>query len=116
MRHGFQEGNPIKERPDAQARLLAFLNDPAPLASCRHCVSTNGIRRPHAMTGRRGWAADLDRPPAEMVDHAFLESSLREKTIVDDCGVEVRSAPTFLERARRRVRRLTSALSESSRP
>lgn len=68
-----------------RARLLAFLNAPTPLASCRHCVGTCGKRIPHGYAPRRDWALSLDRPLDDLVDRDLLARSLIEIDRKDDC-------------------------------
>lgn len=79
------DGFQLKESPDLTARLLAFLNSPTPLASCRYCVGTAGRKEPHAMLARAGWKADLDEPAEAMLDHALLAENLRDAVTLDDC-------------------------------
>lgn len=83
----FSDGFEIAEDEGFQARLLAFLNETRPLASCRHCVGTVGRKRPHALVGRRQWLDDAQRGAEEMVDYALLERSLQAFEHRDDCRV-----------------------------
>ncbi len=83
------EGFPVEDTPDLKARLLAFLNGRTPLGSCRHCVGTSGKKAPHRFLGRASWKADLDRPPAEMIDPVLLAQSLEGIAFADDCAERV---------------------------
>jgi organic radical activating enzyme len=53
------DGIPI-DAPDFAARALAYLNSPAPLASCRYCLGAAGRMLPHAQ---------LDRERSERAGH-----------------------------------------------
>lgn len=66
-------------------RLLAFLNNPEPLLSCRYCVGTTGRKQPHKLLARREWATDLDEPVQDMLDAALLQSGLHTAVTLDDC-------------------------------
>jgi organic radical activating enzyme len=66
-------------------RLLAFLNDPQPLLSCRYCVGTAGRKQDHRLLTRAGWAEDLSEPAETMLDRALLAENLAEVVTLDDC-------------------------------
>jgi organic radical activating enzyme len=85
---GAREGIALEDAPGFQERLLAFLNDDRPLASCRHCVGTNGRMMPHEMPTRTAWAADLDLPPSAILDEESLEETLRAPSEGDACRVD----------------------------
>lgn len=79
------DGFALEDGEDLTLRLLAFLNNPQPLASCRYCVGTAGRKEPHAMLTRTGWRDDLDTPVEAMLDRALLSESLRDAVTLDDC-------------------------------
>lgn len=79
------DGFPLDDTADLSARLLAFLNSPQPLASCRYCVGTSGRKEPHAMLTRTGWRDDLSEPVEVMLDHALLAENLHDAVTLDDC-------------------------------
>lgn len=81
----FQEGIAIAAAPDFAERLLAFLNSPAPLQSCRFCVGTSGKKIPQRFVERRHWAQSLARPLDELVDRDLVARALIEIDLKDDC-------------------------------
>lgn len=66
------DGVAISEDSGFPARLLAYLNDEAPLRSCRHCLGAVGNLFPHEQIGRSRWRLPQRRPTEELLDHDFL--------------------------------------------
>lgn len=81
------DGLKLEEQPDLAARLLAFLNSPEPLASCRYCVGTSGRKQPHRLLPRADWASDLNETAQDMLDPVLLAQNLHEIITLDDCNI-----------------------------
>lgn len=72
------EGLPLEPDPGLLHRLLEFLQAPAPLASCRHCLGSVGTIIPHRQ-GRRSTWRDMQRlPVTELLDQPHLALLLAE--------------------------------------
>jgi organic radical activating enzyme len=78
------DGLRIDESATFGARLLAYLNDSAPLAACTHCLGTAGTLVDHQQVRRVEFRATQDRPAASMISerqlHARLAASGRMPT------------------------------------
>lgn len=84
------EGFKLAGRAQLQDDLLAFLNAPGPLKSCRNCVGSSGKKIEQTDLTRRTWKTDLDKPLEDMVDFGLLEQAKKESNIIDDCRTPLR--------------------------
>lgn len=80
----------IADSNEFQAELLAFVNSPAPLASCRHCVGTVGLQAAHSLPPRKEWHAHIDKTLEEIIDFEWLERCLHTRERIDDCKIPMR--------------------------
>ncbi len=65
------DGLPIVAGPDFAARLRAYLDDPAPLRSCGHCLGSVGRAIPSTQVRRPDW-----RAPQQATTEALLDAEL----------------------------------------
>lgn len=77
----------IEDTRDLQARLLAFVNSPAALGSCKYCVGSVGKKNAHALLPRDEWRADLHGPIEDLVDYEMLRGSQVHQGALDDCKI-----------------------------
>ncbi|NQV06924.1 radical SAM protein [bacterium] len=81
------DGVEIRDVEGFQAELLAFVNAPTPLASCKHCVGTVGKQEEHTQIPRSRWKIELDQPTEDLIDYDWMEHSLVWKDCHDDCKI-----------------------------
>jgi len=74
------QGLPLNDEPDFARQLLEFLNDPQPLAACRHCLGTVGRRHPHRQLPRSEWRSSLQAPLEELLDRQLLARAVLDIT------------------------------------
>lgn len=78
----------IEDTEDLQARLLAFVNSPTALESCKYCVGSVGKQNAHVQLTRPEFRADLQRPTEELVDYEWLQRSKIRQDHFDDCKIK----------------------------
>jgi hypothetical protein len=81
----------IADSDDFQARLLAFVNAPDPLACCTYCVGTVGRQEPHALVSRDQWRLETEKPSEELIDYDWLERSSIKQDLFDDCKITTKT-------------------------
>lgn len=69
---GVQEGIAISDDPSFLSRLLAFLEAPDPLPSCRNCLGSVGRLFVNQQVRRSTWRDPQSVPTEELVDRAHL--------------------------------------------
>jgi organic radical activating enzyme len=74
---GLADGLPVEGDAGFGERLLAFLRSPTPLASCRHCLGTSGVRFAHAQTPRVAFRERQRRTTEELLDVRYLRTRER---------------------------------------
>lgn len=68
------DGIEIDGSPGFAARLLAYLESPAPLVSCRNCLGSVGKTIPHTQVKRSAFRGLQERRTEELVDDALLQA------------------------------------------
>lgn len=64
---------PIEDSEDFGGKLLAFLESPEPLQSCRHCLGTAGKEIEHTQVKRAEFRDLQQHPTEDLIDAALLE-------------------------------------------
>ena len=99
-----QEGVALSDRAGLRDEVLAMLNDPTPLESCKNCVGTSGLKQPHTVLPRRDWAEDAARPMEDNIDYALMAENQIILKALDDCKVhESHANPSPLRRLAERL-------------
>lgn len=80
------EGIPISTDPEFASRLLEFLEDPHPLAACRHCLGSVGALLPNTQVRRRvDWRMTQTPTTEELIDRKHLKHlEANPETVVRD--------------------------------
>jgi hypothetical protein len=83
---GADDGIEISDDPGFLDRLLTFLEDTRPLASCRHCLGSVGRLFANHQVPRSSWRAPQSAPTEDLVDWPHLN------TLESNPGMLVRDA------------------------
>lgn len=80
------DGIKIEDSPNFAQNLLAYLESPTPLASCKYCLGTVGKLFPHEQISRKHWREPQQHPIEELVDLEYLSRLENEGLDIFDLG------------------------------